>query len=574
MSYDDWNMKLLSLSPKQFEELCVSLIQEMGFKNVIWRERGPDEGRDIEGQRIEILPDGYTEFIQKWFFECKLFQDSIPESKISSKLDWANLERIDKLAFMSNTHFSNQCREYLKKKETQIYPKIVDWTGLRFLNILFSKPSVCKSYFPTEEIPPQFLDKIDKNEVPSFIKDRLVSSGLKENMQLTQVANEFSINSDDPNFYNFIENNILTQKDLPQNFKSQLLQVLYMVSFAKHNFNKSLQYINLLMEIFPENELYINNKGIILEELDRNDESIRCFNDILQRNPRNVIALNNKGHHLDKKGQMQHALRCFERAIELAPKFELAIVNKTKILLKQNRKAEALRFIEQHLKELPRSYLLWNAKADVLLKQLDFKKALEAVNNSLEINPISFDSINNKGVILEHNGQFQFSNKYNDLALEEFKKVTQQAPYFELGWTNLLVCNENLKNHQEIERLYELLEEKFPNQSISLTKRAIALTIDDKYEAALKLLNEATSIDKTNYEANHKKGEIYLHLNKPKKAWRIARNYIQNYNDPEYNYKYYCLIANAYEAMKDAKKAAKWRTKAERIKPMPISLIE
>jgi hypothetical protein len=43
------DINFLSLTPSEFEELCFDLLDELGFKRLVWRQGGSDDGRDIQG---------------------------------------------------------------------------------------------------------------------------------------------------------------------------------------------------------------------------------------------------------------------------------------------------------------------------------------------------------------------------------------------------------------------------------------------------------------------------------------------------------------------------------------------
>ena len=572
--YDEWKVKLKSLSPSEFEELCFSLVQAMGFKNVIWREPGADQGRDIEAEKIEILPDGFSELIQKWFFECKLYEKSIPPEKISSKIDWAEAKRADRLALMSNSHLSNPCRLYLEKREKTIHTKIIEWTGMRFLNILFSQPPVFKTYFPYEEIPPHFLKQVDKEDLVEVVEDRFMSMGLQQNMDLRKVTSEINISSEDPYFFDFVENKILNIPNLTTTARIFILQMMVAILFQKKEFERANRHTETLLLFDEDNEIYLLNKGIILEEMDKIADAQKIFDKIIDKNPKNPLALNNKGHLLEKKGENKRALKYFEMALNYAPNMEIAISNKASVLRKMGKSNEAILYINEKLKHYPNSYILFTTKANTLLDEMDFQSAYECANKAIDINPRYIEAWNIRGAILEHNSNYQFPEKYNLLALEDFKKVADLNQNYELGWTNMLVCFEHLSNQEEIQKILNILKDKFPNKSISLAIRARILRNKGKSEEALEFLKEAISLDKQNLQALLLKCEIYLESNKFNKARRIASSSIKTCYDTNFIYRFYEILGQAYIGLKKEKTAKKYFKKAEENKHNPISLIE
>jgi hypothetical protein len=57
----------------------------MDYQGLVWRQGGADSGRDIEGRRTVNNPliGSYNE---KWFFECKRFENGVPPEKLNSKI--------------------------------------------------------------------------------------------------------------------------------------------------------------------------------------------------------------------------------------------------------------------------------------------------------------------------------------------------------------------------------------------------------------------------------------------------------------------------------------------------------
>ena len=478
------------------------------------------------------------------------------------------------LALMSNSHLSNPCRSYLEEREKIIHSKIIDWTGIRFLNILFSQPSVFETYFPNEKIPPLFLKQVNKEDLVEVVEDRFMSMGLQQNMDLRKVTSEININSEDPYFVDFVENNILNIPNLATTERIFILQMIVAILFQKKEFERANRHAETLLLLDEDNEIYLLNKGIILEEMDKIADAQKIFDQIIDKNPKNPLALNNKGHLLEKKGENKRALKYFEMALIYAPDMEIAISNKASVLRKKGKSNEAILYINEKLKHHPNSYILLTTKAHILLYKMDFQSAYECVNKAIEINPRYIEAWNIRGAILEHNGNYQFPEKYNLLALEDFKKVADLNPNYELGWTNMLVCFEHLSNQDEIQKILKILKDKFPNKSISLAKRARMLRNKGKSEEALEFLKEAISLDKQNLQALLLKCEIYLELKKFNKARRIASSSIKTCYDTNFIHHFYNILGQAYVGLKKEGTAKKYFKKAEESKHDPTSLIE
>lgn len=49
MIFEEQDIDFLRLSPQQFEEMCFDLLLSLGYQELVWRQGGSDNGRDLEG---------------------------------------------------------------------------------------------------------------------------------------------------------------------------------------------------------------------------------------------------------------------------------------------------------------------------------------------------------------------------------------------------------------------------------------------------------------------------------------------------------------------------------------------
>jgi len=69
---EQWKDIIAELSPESFQHLCYQLVRALpGFQNVDLREGSSDTGRDIEADYTWRAPDGFTQTLEKWWFQCK-----------------------------------------------------------------------------------------------------------------------------------------------------------------------------------------------------------------------------------------------------------------------------------------------------------------------------------------------------------------------------------------------------------------------------------------------------------------------------------------------------------------------
>ena len=72
----------------------------------------------------------------------------------------------------------------------------------------------------------------------------------------------------------------------------------------------------------------MNNKGISLYNLEKYEESIKCYDEAIKLNPKNENSWYNKGVSFNQLGKYEEAIKCYDELIKLNPKNENAWYNK------------------------------------------------------------------------------------------------------------------------------------------------------------------------------------------------------------------------------------------------------
>ena len=114
MLYDEDDIDFLKLSDSDFEEVCFDLLLRLGYKSLVWRLGGADNGRDIEGQ-FAVSNSLTGTYDEKWFFECKRYEAGIPPEQMNSKFAWADAEKPKHLVFLVSSYLTNNARTWLEK---------------------------------------------------------------------------------------------------------------------------------------------------------------------------------------------------------------------------------------------------------------------------------------------------------------------------------------------------------------------------------------------------------------------------------------------------------------------------
>ncbi len=518
--FEEWNTKLLSLTPEEFEELSYELIDAQGFTNLRWFRGGGDRGKDITAEMVEKKP-GFTTITTKWCFQCKRYKTGIPVKELTQALEWVVAEGFEYFVVISNSQLTPDCKDFVKKKETQGKLKIFEWTDKKFQKILFRFPHIVEIFFPKEKIPetekitkPQKLFEISFN-VPQDIHQELkVEIGKLESLGDEEKTKRT---------VNLINEKVIASPYIDDNIKGLIFQQLSIISFNNDDFSEALKYLEEALSITPKNRNVLMNKGFVLIKIKNYNEAIKCFDKVLKVNSEDKFALNNKGLCLKKLYRDKGAMIYFKKAAEIDPSFISARDNIGLLLEKRHRFDEAIKVYDETLLKYPKSKTTLNAKALALMELKDYREAYKIINEVIEIDPYFVVALNNKGAILQRNGKSQSSEKYNKLALETFERVIELDPNYVVGYTNKSACLALLDQFEEALEFSSKTLDIFPKEEIAWSRRSYILRYNKKYDEALRSIDNALQIRPNHKDSLINQGIVFIQKGKFKKALKISK---------------------------------------------------
>lgn len=138
MIFSEDDIDFNSLSSVKFEELCYDLLSQEGFQNLVWRQGGADDGRDIEAE-LTLENNLIGNHKQRWFFECKRYSSGVPVDEISSKFDWASAEKVDYLVIITSSYLTTSSHNYIEKKLKSCDFRFFEIDGKKLKKILLRK---------------------------------------------------------------------------------------------------------------------------------------------------------------------------------------------------------------------------------------------------------------------------------------------------------------------------------------------------------------------------------------------------------------------------------------------------
>jgi hypothetical protein len=146
MIYCDDDIDFTRLSGKRFEELCFDILARLGYYDLVWRQGGADNGRNIEGC-LDVNNSLVGSYAEKWFFECKNHQAGINVRDISDKIDWAKAEQADHFVLFSSSYLTNNAMTWLEKTKDRCTFNIHVITDKNLKNLILRYSDIQGSHY-------------------------------------------------------------------------------------------------------------------------------------------------------------------------------------------------------------------------------------------------------------------------------------------------------------------------------------------------------------------------------------------------------------------------------------------
>lgn len=539
---EEWKDLITSISPNDFQQLCYEIISKNGFKNPQLRGKGADGGRDLEAELVYTIAEK-EELREKCWFQCKRQKQGVSFSQISTEVQKSEDHGIVKFFILSNSDTTPDCKDDIQRWNEKHRCRVIDWTGTKFLDLLFQLPDVCRYYFPDEEVPP-IIDAKTPKEIISKSSDLGNHFGIKLEFKTGKQVNLNNTSE----VADVLKEALLKLQNVDINLRALIYQKISMFFFALEKPEDAIMFLNKSLDITPKNIEALLNKGYILEKTDDIEESNKCYDEILKIDKNNKFALNNKAFNLRRTGRFDEALELIDKSLEVDPDFITAIHNKANILKGLKKSKDALAFLDEKKDLLDKSINLQTTKVDICIELLDLKEAYRLNEKILEKNPNYIDAINNKGVIFEKNSKFQKRDKYLPLAFEWFDRAIKQDNKYPLGWSNKVVVLVNSRQIQEAEKIIDVAYTLFPKNPHVLNKKGVVLLCKGNFKEALKYFDRALRLffdeefllQKARAQLNlrqwvqaKKTAEILVRYNPEKsEAWEIKGHALRQLHQP------------------------------------------
>jgi len=487
-SREEWKKLANELDFSDFQNLVYELLKALGFTQIKQRGSGPDGGRDLEAYYTYRRPNGDQNKVKCWI-QCKKQAAGVSFSQIHEDITRASSQKIDEFYIISNFDTTPDCKDEIERGQGSWSCKIIDWTGLKFQDILFSYPDICKYYFPDEEVPP-ITNVTRPSEAISLSTEMGKKFGIEFQFKTKKPIdlNNPAIVADD------LKEALLGIHGIDINLQALIYHKISMFFYGLERAEDALMFINKSLDITPKNIEALLNKGYILGKVDEIEESNKCYDEVLDIDPNNKFALNNKAINLRRLGVFEEALELADRSLRIDPNFINAIANKAEILKGLKKSKEALSFLDEKKDFSEKSVNLKETRVLLFIDLLDLREAYRLNEEILARYPDNINAMNNKGVIFERNSRFQYTEKYLKLATEWFEKTVEKNNKFPVGFSNKAVVNLKLREIDEAEKIIDYAYTLFPKHPQVLCKKGVVLLNRKKPKEASKYFDKALRI--------------------------------------------------------------------------------
>jgi tetratricopeptide (TPR) repeat protein len=256
---------------------------------------------------------------------------------------------------------------------------------------------------------------------------------------------------------------------------------------AKRLIERTVELIREALSLNPRLPGALNNLGLALSSLGRQQEALASFDRMAELDPDNPNVWINRAEILYRLKRYAEALESSEKALTLKPDDATALYNHARALNILGRYDEAVRGFDSVLLLRPDDANAWDERGDALMYLGEPARALESYENALKIRPDHFYALSGRGDALQHLDRFEEAAASYDPAL----KVRPESAE---TWSRRGQAMLNLRRFDEVAASYSRAIVFNPSDYEAYSQRAFALIQLNEFDDALESVNTALSL--------------------------------------------------------------------------------
>ena len=129
--------------------------------------------------------------------------------------------------------------------------------------------------------------------------------------------------------------------------KGVILAYYFEVTEVPERATEAIHCYDMEIKMHPDNENAIYHKGLMLALINQISEALECFDKVIQMMPDHTAAHIDKGNILSSMNKYDDAMTCYDRALQIEPDSALAMYNKSRSLYLLDRVGEAAELLER-----------------------------------------------------------------------------------------------------------------------------------------------------------------------------------------------------------------------------------
>ncbi|GAB2567243.1 tetratricopeptide repeat protein [Gracilibacillus alcaliphilus] len=259
--------------------------------------------------------------------------------------------------------------------------------------------------------------------------------------------------------------------------------------YAQEQFDTALADINQRLEDYPEDAYLLNEKGYILNELERYEEAQKTLEEAVEIDDQSDSAYTNLALSLNELGEYEQAIVAAQKAIDISENEPEQFINMGNAHSMLERDEKALEYYDKALEIDPTTPYGLYGKGVTLYFLEEFEDSIPYLEQYLDIFPNDVDAIRYivyANDILEN---FESTIPYIDQLIE----LEPERQIDNLDYKGLMLIYAGQLD--EAEAFYTEMTEAFPDEGVGYYGQSTALIQQGEIEEGLAKLEEAIELN-------------------------------------------------------------------------------
>jgi Tfp pilus assembly protein PilF len=286
--------------------------------------------------------------------------------------------------------------------------------------------------------------------------------------------------------------------------------------YQQQRYAEAAYLLQQAQQLSPDDSDLLSDQGLVLMANGDYTSALACFDKAIALVPTMCAAWNNRGVVLQHLQRQTEADDCWLQVLLFKPDHKDALLNLGLSYRQHNQAAAALELFGLLLQHYPTDVIGWREMAKTLVQTGLYHQALHYIEQALLYAPDSNDCLTEQGLILRHLQRY-------DEALSCFERVAERQPQSADAANNCGVILDDLKRYDAAQIWYQQGLQQEPEHLDARFNLAVSLEKQGKYEQSLHHYQQLTEQHPDHVTAWHGMGGIFLQQRKLGQALRCYR---------------------------------------------------